>query len=121
MRRSVESRLFESIAHWLEDHLGIQHAGWVLFLPAIIVFGLLLWEIDFLETLRRGESADSSIRRHMKESFLTRCADDFEITTNCHELVARHDPLCRWSKDAQAYYECVRKSEDPSWEPAPTP
>ena len=111
----------QAIQDWIEDRFEARASSLVLWLPVLAIAGMFLWEIDFLETLQRGGSADAEIREHMKTSFLRACADDFEITANCRELVEQHDPLCRWSKDSEAYYVCVRKSEQPGWEPPQDP
>lgn len=111
----------QAVQGWLEDRFGEGASNLFLWLPVLVIAGMFLWEIDFFETLRRGGSADAEIREHMRGSFLRTCAEDFEITANCQSLVDRHDPLCRWSKDAEAYYVCVRKSEDPHWEPPKDP
>ena len=107
----------QAIYTWIDERLGPGWGKAFLWGPVIVMFGLILWEVDIMGHLRAGGSKDAQIRQHMRDTFLRTCADDSEITENCHALVDRHDALCRWSEDSQKYYECVRRSEEPGWEP----
>lgn len=120
--RGAESREFMmAVYHWLDDHVGAFWANVFLWSPVVLVALFVLWEFDVFDAIKRGESADSEIRRHFKESFLQRCQGDDDIEVNCQELMNRHDPLCRWSEDTEKYYECVRREETPGWEPPKAP